>query len=138
MKKKLKCVLLIDDDEPTNLFNSAIILEAGCTEKIQSCSSGPEGLAYLKSEMNGKHPKPEIIFLDINMPGMDGWEFLDEYNKLPISQKGEIIVVMLTTSLNPEDKIKAVEYGAKGFSNKPLTVEGINGIIGTYFPDAVE
>ena len=106
--------MLIDDDEPTNFLSSMIVEEADCTEHIQIEDSGEGALNYLiNSEefaySNKANPWPDLIFLDINMPAMNGWEFLDKYKKLSKERKAEIVVVMLTTSLNPDDKLKANE-----------------------------
>ena len=141
MKQKLNCVLVIDDDEPTNFFTRMILEESGCTDHIKVMQSGQEALDYLaKSEQAGcdasRYPSPDLIFLDINMPAMDGWEFLVEYRNLNVTDK--IIVVMLTTSLFPEDKLKAEGMPEiSGFENKPLTAEKLHKVLEKYFADAV-
>lgn len=136
MKNKLNCVLVIDDDEPTNFFTQMILEESGCTNHIRVVQSGQEALEYLvKSEAGnnpGVYPVPDLIFLDINMPAMDGWEFLEEYKKLRVINR--IIVVMLTTSLFPEDKIKAEKMPEiSGFEHKPLTAEKVAAVLEKYF-----
>lgn len=134
MKRKLNCILLIDDDEPTNYLHQMVIEEADCTKQVVALESGFEALDYLRSKQNGKHPRPDLIFLDINMPAMDGWEFLEHYKGLSIAQKGDVIVVMLTTSLHPSDFEKADKISdIDGFRNKPLTVEVLHEIIEEYF-----
>src|ERR1035437_7122759 len=141
MKQKLNCVLVIDDDEPTNFFTRMILEESGCTDHIKVMQSGQEALDYLaKSEQAGcdasRYPSPDLIFLDINMPAMDGWEFLVEYRNLNAADKN--IVVMLTTSLFPEDKLKAEEMPEiSGFENKPLTAEKLHKLLEKYFANAV-
>ncbi|MEP7376762.1 MAG: response regulator [Chitinophagaceae bacterium] len=136
MKNKLNCVLVIDDDEPTNFFTQMILEESGCTRHIKIVQSGREALDYLiQSEAGndpGIYPSPDLIFLDINMPAMDGWEFLEEYKKLNTDSR--IIIVMLTTSLFPEDKIRAKgRPEISGFENKPLTAEKVAAVIEKYF-----
>ena len=138
MKSKLNSVLLIDDDEPTNFYTQLIIEESGCADHIQVAQGGREALSYLSmtQQQNGENrfPCPDLIFLDINMPAMDGWEFLDEYKKLHKDRQGKIIVVMLTTSLNPDDKAKAHEMPEiAGFESKPLTEEKLNKILKEHF-----
>jgi len=133
--KKLDCILLIDDDVPTNFYNRKIIEQQNCTEHVEVCTSAEDGLEFLKSKFkDGLPPQPELIFLDINMPGMDGWEFLDAYNALPAPQKGKVMVVMLTTSVNPDDEKKALEKGIKGFARKPLNAEMLENLIAENFP----
>ena len=140
MKQKLMCILFIDDDEPTNFLNKLLVEEMGCARHVQVVTSGREALEYLTGTgtfSNGTdHPRPDLIFLDINMPGMDGWEFLQHYQKLPPTQKANIVMVMLTTSLNPDDQKAAQEnVQISGFENKPLQPEVIQKIITLFFPE---
>lgn len=134
-KNKLNTILLIDDDEPTNFFNEMIISQLDCTENIVVKESGIEALDYLKSVQEGQHPQPDLIFLDINMPAMNGWEFLEEYENLEKTQKGKVILVMLTTSLNPDDRSLGEEkHLLSGFMNKPLTEEAVISKLKEHFP----
>ena len=141
MKKKLNCVLLIDDDEPTNFISKMLIEEADCAGHIQIAQSGQAALNYLTNSehfagKNKDFPCPDLIFLDINMPAMNGWEFLDKYNELDQQHKGKVITVMLTTSLNPDDKLKANDNPIiSRFETKPLTSEKLNTILRKYFPE---
>jgi len=132
MKKKLKLIILIDDDIDTNFYNKIIIENMNITETIKSFQNGKLALDFLISK--DTNIQPEIIFLDINMPIMNGWEFLYHYNKLPKEQQSKILIAMLTSSINYEDKDKALSEGiVKEFINKPLTNEIIDKIIDTYF-----
>ena len=137
MKQKLNCVLVIDDDEPTNFFNQMILEKIECARYIKIVQSGQEALEYLaKSESPGSdqnlYPSPDLVFLDINMPAMNGWEFLEEYRKINVRHR--IIMVMLTTSLFPEDKSKAEAMpGIAGFENKPLTAEKVKAVLKKHF-----
>ncbi|MEQ9403357.1 MAG: response regulator [Cyclobacteriaceae bacterium] len=136
MKKKLNCVLLVDDDESTNFLHELIIKQAGVTEKVIAEQSGASALEYLRSKSDGAYPQPDLIFLDINMPGMNGWEFLEEYKKLDKGQQGKFVVVMLTTSLHPEDEEKAQGMAEiDDFKNKPLTVDMLHEVIEKNFSE---
>ena len=141
MKQKLNCILFIDDDEPTNFLNEMIIENACCTEHIEIATSGEQALRYLgnhkgNTDQNNTYPRPDLIFLDVNMPAMNGWEFLKEYDDLEDAQKGNIVIIMLTTSLNPDDKLKAEGTPhIAGFENKPLTEEKLAGLLRKYFPE---
>jgi CheY-like chemotaxis protein len=142
MKKKLNCILLVDDDEPTNYLNRMTLENAGCARHIQIVQSGQDALDFLSRQ--GKYnempdcPHPELIFLDINMPAMDGWEFLEKYRALPADQKARIVVIMLTTSLNPDDESRARTLPeVDGFEHKPLKADRLKEVLKTYFPDAL-
>jgi CheY-like chemotaxis protein len=141
MKKKLNCVLLVDDNESDNFFHNQVIKQAGITDFIEIALNGQEAIDFLtgKWEMGQKDRSfspPALIFLDINMPVMDGWEFLEEYQKLDEFQKGQVVIIMLTASLNSADKARTEKIlGSDCFIFKPLTVKMINEIIQKHFPE---
>jgi len=136
VKQKLNCVLLVDDDDATNFINKMYITKADCTEELHIAKDGQEALDFLKKSVDGSYPHPDLIFLDINMPKVNGWEFLQKYKELDTFQKGDIIIVMLTTSFNPYDQIKAEETEEiTGFRHKPMTKNLLDGILHEYFAD---
>lgn len=136
MKQKLNCILLVDDDEATNFLNRMVIEEVDCTYRVEIMQSAKDALNYLTNASNGGYPRPDLVFLDINMPAMDGWEFLEKYHQLSDNQKAKIVVVMLTTSDNPEDQLKARKFtGVSGFRNKPLSNDSLREILREHFPE---
>jgi CheY-like chemotaxis protein len=139
MKHKLNCILVIDDDEATNFFTGMILEDAGCAEHIKTLQSAQKALDYLAKSTKGDnadlYPWPDLLFLDINMPAMDGWEFLEQYKKLEL--KSPIVVIMLTTSLFPEDKLKAERMPEiAGFEHKPLTIGKVTAVLDNFFSNA--
>ena len=133
MSIQLNCVLLIDDDEPTNFLNKMTLEQAGCTRQIRIAQSGQEALDYLQHA----GPRPDLIFLDINMPAMDGWEFLEKYRGLPPARKADIILIMLTTSLNPDDEKRTRTMPeVAGFENKPLSQDQLDNVLKKYFSNS--
>lgn len=94
-------------------------------------TDGSEALYYLKNKSSDL--LPNLIFLDINMPVMNGWEFLDAYEELSDDLKAEVVVMMLTTSSNPDDASKAKEYEVlQDFMTKPLSPEVLLKVIKRY------
>lgn len=132
MKKKLNCILLVDDDKACNFFHQRLLKAVDCTEAIEVATDGRMALDFLKSKKN----RPDIIFLDINMPKMDGWEFLAEYELLPDEDKAKTVIAMVTSSLNPDDKAKSETFNSvKGFNSKYLDEETLMKFLQRDFPD---
>ncbi|TVZ28453.1 CheY-like chemotaxis protein [Gillisia sp. Hel_I_86] len=132
MDNKLNCILLIDDDEAVNFIHNRVIKKSGCANEVAIARNGQEAIDFLITKVDNKYPQPDLIFLDINMPVMNGWEFLEAYEKLEKEQKGKELIVMLTTSLNPDDKEKAKKIAhINDFHPKPLSVEHLNKILET-------
>ena len=139
LKKKLKNVLLIDDSESDNFYHKRKISKMGICDNIKVTYSGEEALEYLITELNGEFPQPTLIFLDINMPGMNGWEFLEKYEELDIAHKGEIVLTMLSNSQDPRDIRKGNNYKSlKGYYSKPLQDDYLEAIVMKHFPDYLE
>ena len=134
MRKELQCIMLIDDDPDDNFIHERVISKSHVSKRVIAMEKAKDALAYLTSEKNTGDTHPDLIFLDINMPAMNGWEFLEAYNKLNKSLQSHAVVVMLTTSDNPDDKLKAKSLNiASDFKTKPLTPEMLDDIIGKYF-----
>ncbi len=125
--EKLKNILLVDDDEITNYINSDLIMALDITEHVSIANNGREALDYLikaHNKVNG-FIVPDLIFLDINMPVMNGFQFLEDYYYLLGDKKLSTIVTMLTTSLIKEEVSRALNmvHVVKGYIEKPLTKE---------------
>jgi CheY-like chemotaxis protein len=134
MKSNLKLIMLIDDDPNDNYFHQREINKVITNITIIEKSSGLEALEYLRSNKDNRHMLPDLIFLDINMPVIDGWEFLDAYRKIDISLKNEVIIIMLSTSGNPDDILKATTYSfVSDYITKPLTKEIMERIVIRFF-----
>ncbi|GAA4272496.1 response regulator [Aquimarina gracilis] len=126
---KLKHFLLIDDSKATNFFNKTIIQKVDCVEEVSVAENGKEALDRLQSGI-----VPEIIFLDINMPVMNGWEFLSEFQKFDNAYHNSIIVLMLGAQLNDEEQRLAKSIPEiKAYSDKMLTKRMVCDIIDKHF-----
>lgn len=131
--EKLKRILLIDDDVNTNFYNRILFEQAKVSDDILEFQNAEKGLDYLKNEN-----EVSLILLDINMPIMNGWQFLEAYEQLNEKQKEAIIVVMLTSSINMDDQEKAAKYDSvKKFIRKPISPELINEIMELFHDYAI-
>ncbi len=134
MKKKLTSILLIDDDRITNFLNETIIKSHGCCETIIVKTDGQKAIDFLKGITTDYAQCPELIFLDINMPYVNGWEFLELYKELPQELRSRITIVMLSSSMNKYDKERAEKMDEVAeFRNKPLTKNILGEVIDKYF-----
>ncbi|MCX7564953.1 response regulator [Sulfitobacter sp. F26169L] len=122
--KPLKRILLVDDDTVTNMMHRRVIERSGRVRAIDVATDGQEALDILHADLAAGRPLPELIFLDINMPGMGGFEFLEHYAKLQINSDAQLIIVMLSTSLLEADHRRAeADPNVHCFCDKPLRLE---------------
>lgn len=129
-KKQYYAVMLIDDNEIDNLINQKMIEAANITKNIYTHTGARSAIEFLRNieKLNtiAKDVLPDVIFLDIDMPLMDGFQFLDEFEKLSEDTKKKCNIVMLTSSINPQDVNKSKKYNyVKKYINKPLTQENL-------------
>jgi CheY-like chemotaxis protein len=132
--KKLNKVLLVDDDYISNFLNKLLIRDMNLADKTYFATNGEEALEFIKENCttgNGEEITSDcldLILLDINMPVMNGFEFLEEFYKIE-NRNSNIYIIMLTSSSDFKDMQKAKNYNVAGFINKPLTEEKINNIV---------
>ncbi|MDF4221744.1 MULTISPECIES: response regulator [Maribacter] len=115
-------ILIIEDDEVTNFITKTNLEKFGY-KNISIALTGQEGLDYLKT-----NACPDIILLDINMPVLDGWDFLNAINEMKLCT--EVPVVITTSSFRPDDKLKASSYhNIVEYLEKPINFKYLNTIL---------
>lgn len=129
--------MLIDDNEADNFYHSYIIKDAGVCNQIKTALNGEDALLYITktidSALSSSYPFPDFIFLDINMPRMNGFEFLNELKKKDKSVWEKMAIFMLSSSTDPNEQHKALKTGViKEFINKPLETEMLNDLLDKY------
>ncbi|OYX84078.1 MAG: hypothetical protein B7Y83_09375 [Flavobacteriales bacterium 32-34-25] len=120
---KTNHVLLIDDNEIDNIVNNHVIMKSKIAEKITIKKSAIAALEYLKGIEGNAIQFPDLIFLDISMPVMDGFGFLEEITKISIPEEKQFSIVMLSSSDNPNDIKRAMSFDVvTDFFTKPLRI----------------
>ena len=120
--RRLKHVLIVDDDEVNNFICENIIKKAQFSETVSSFSNPRECLSYLNDLEEGSKDIPELIFLDLNMPILNGWEYLSEFSKLEKPFCKDISFIILSSTIYQEDIKKSLEIErVLDFISKPLT-----------------
>ncbi|WP_375436875.1 response regulator [uncultured Hymenobacter sp.] len=131
---KLRCTLLVDDDPTTNYLNRKLLEKLDVTDQVMVALNGQEALQVLAAECTEASPTcPALIFLDVNMPRMNGFEFLEAYQQLPLAKRRAIVIVMLTTSVHLRDLQRLEALPVAGYISKPLNSDKVQHVLETHF-----
>lgn len=129
-EKALELLLLVDDDRVTNLMHKRQIARRGLARHVDVATDGRAALDYLKSRAEQKEKMPDLILLDINMPRMNGFEFLDSYREYSELSDLKSKIIMVSTSTLRQDKERATAYPyVAGYETKPLRDKDLERII---------
>jgi CheY-like chemotaxis protein len=126
--QQLKRVILIDDDEITNFIHQSLIEEMNITEEIICAGDGSEGIEILRKHALPPEGHIGVILLDLNMPGMNGLDFLDALREMP-EHRAAYRVVIMTTSQNPKDKARVKQEEVAAYLNKPFRKEHLKAVL---------
>jgi CheY-like chemotaxis protein len=130
MYKSKVNVLIIDDDSIYQFVSCKTLESTGYINKIKVCSNGEEACKFLEANMHNADELPDVILLDVNMPIMNGWQFLDSYKYLRPNLSKEIQVFIVTSSMNDQDKEYSRRYNCiQGYIVKPLGKDKISEIL---------
>lgn len=134
MTKEIKSIILIDDDLAINYFHKRLFLKLELATSVLSYFNGSDALKGL-IELDSTLTKNDLVFvfLDINMPGIDGWFFLEEFNKIQSTLNGDFKIFVLSSSVNSDDIEKAKDnINITNYFAKPLMIEGILALKDSY------
>ncbi|WP_295649734.1 response regulator [uncultured Mucilaginibacter sp.] len=125
-------ILLVDDDEINNFISVKLIKKTLINTEIKTCLNGKFAIDELANIQEDKPDElPDCILLDINMPIMNGWEFLEEYERLNIDPQGKTKIFIISSSVFNNDINKAKSYPlVKDFISKPLSIDKIKDMLG--------
>lgn len=116
----MKSVLIIDDDPIFNFLHTRMLSLGALAGEVQSALNGRQALTLLQ---NNSGPLPEIILLDLTMPEMDGFGFLEEVKNLDIPGIEDVPIVVVTSSINPKDSERVRALGVAHYLVKPIQLE---------------
>jgi two-component SAPR family response regulator len=118
--------IIVDDDPLNNIICSLMLKRTLHGVGIKTFTTPMEGLAFIKNDYANDPITPSVLFLDINMPVLTGWDFLGQYENFSEEIKKHISIYLLSSSINQHDRNKAKTYERiKGFVSKPLTTQTI-------------
>ncbi len=121
-------VLLIDDDKVSHFINGRLLQHIGVTN-ILTAANGKEALELLKQISIEQRPSPDVIFVDLDMPVLNGFGFIEGFKNLDISDKHSLIIAILTSSSNPRDQARAAELGITQYLTKPISEASLRAIL---------
>ncbi len=138
---RLRKVVLIDDNETTNFLNERLLKRLGVTEEVKVFADAAEGFSYLWGPdgcankcASTDAQEPELVFVDLRMPGLDGVEFLELYRNLAPAARERTKLAVLTTSMLPTDRARVAAYPDVEYLVKPLSREKLERLFADYFP----
>lgn len=124
-----KQFIIIDDDETTLFYTNAVIKKFFYYKDVISFKNPGKAIEFFETTFS-RNPSPMVVLLDINMPEFSGWDVLDRLQVLPIDIKEKLSVIMVSSSIDTRDKIKATEYALViGYIEKPLSIKKLKDLI---------
>jgi CheY-like chemotaxis protein len=124
-----KNVLLVDDDEVFHFISKKMLARTGCAEEIHTAMNGNEALLHINNYFGQNQSLPDIIFLDLNMPLMDGFAFIEAFQKLNIPGKEKILIVIISSSNNPADMRRVRDMGVTHYLTKPVSEDDLRSVL---------
>lgn len=127
---EMKNVLLVDDDSVFQMLGKKVLDRLGFyPEEVHTALNGKQALDLFNDYYSGTKSLPDVILLDLNMPVMDGFAFLEAFRRLTLPNKDKVKIVIVTSSFNPNDMQRAKALGAHEYLQKPLREEQLKSIL---------
>ena len=134
MTDTLKHIVLIEDNETTSFLNNRLLSRLGVARQVSSFSKAEEALRFFwDHELADTQDVPDLIFVDLKMPGMSGFDFLERYSQLPAAAQERTVVAVLTTSMHGADTARVAQYPNVEYLTKPLTEEKMQRLLAKRF-----
>ena len=121
----MKNVLVVDDDEIFNFLSKKTLEKMAIAKDVHTALNGRDALDLLNNYYQGSLSAPDVILLDLNMPILDGFGFMEAFKKLKLPNKEKIKIIVVSSSQDPNDIRRSMELGASQYISKPLTEESL-------------
>lgn len=125
----MKKVLLVDDDPIFNFLHTRMLSLGGLAKEVHTAMNGKQALDLLNGYFSGAATLPDVILLDLTMPEMDGFGFLEGFKKLGKPAVDAVNIIVITSSVNPRDIERVHELGVKNYLVKPVTLDKLKDLI---------
>lgn len=137
MTDALNHIVLIEDNETTSFLNNRLLSRLGVARQVSSFSKADEALDFLwGAQAHDTQAVPDLVFVDLKMPGMSGFDFLERYSQLPADAQARTVVAVLTTSMHGADTARVAQYPNVEYLTKPLTEEKMQRLLTKRFAAA--
>jgi CheY-like chemotaxis protein len=122
-------ILLVDDDSTSNFLSMKTLERMGFVGDINSALNGEQALDLFNNYYQGSRGLPHIILLDLNMPIMDGFGFLEAFNRLNLPNMAQVKIIIVSSSADPDDIKRAKDLGVSRYISKPLGTESLRAVL---------
>lgn len=135
MPETLRHIVLVDDNETTSFLNNRLLGRLGVAEQVSTFQEAEKAYEFLWGQQTeaASADAPDLVFVDLKMPGMNGFEFLQRYNSLPPEVQDRTVMAVLTTSMHSADTARVGQYPNVEYLAKPLTEEKLRKLISKRF-----
>lgn len=124
-----KNILLIDDDQVFNFLSTKVLQRLGITDGIHAVTNARDALKLISGRVSDVSTFPDIIFLDINMPVMDGFGFIEAFRQISIPNRENIVIAIVTSSQDSNDLRRAKELGVTHYLTKPISESSLRPVL---------
>jgi CheY-like chemotaxis protein len=130
----LNHIVLVDDNETTSFLNNRLLSRLALAKKVSTFTRAEEASRILWEDAQAtSEAAADLVFVDLKMPGMSGFDFLEQYNKLPAAVQERTVVAVLTTSMHAADTARVAQYPNVEYLTKPLTEEKLQRLLAKRF-----
>ncbi len=136
MSTNLNHIVLVDDNETTSFLNNRLLGRLAVADHVSTFARADEAFAQFWGAADGDDvPAPDLVFVDLKMPGVTGFDFIERYSHLPAAVQQRTVVAVLTTSMHAADTARVAQYPNIEYLTKPLTEEKMQSLLAKRFTE---